>query len=404
MTPLHLLKLALRNAFRNRRRSLLTAGAVLFAVASGIFIRAWLNGLVDLLGRTAETNIGAVQVHRQGFLQAETEPLKLDLPLSPELEAKLLAIPGVLAVAPRITFEGLLANGVSSSLAQVTAIDIEREAVVCPYRWSAAHSQGLSDKPNSAAVGKALAEALGAKPGTTLNLLAATKGGASNVLDVEVDDLAGAATALDSKRIVVIPLAYAQTLLGMPGRITEYAVKVPRLEDARAVAQRIRDALGPGYSAEAYNEIVPALTDIMVIFDFLISIVLGVLLVLAGSGIANTMLMSVHERVREIGTMMAVGAARRRILRLFLAEAAVLGLAGGIAGAALSSALVGILFRTGIPFHLPGSDVVTTLKPWTTPAFVLGVLGVALLGAMASALYPAWKASRLTPVEALRSL
>ena len=116
------------------------------------------------------------------------------------------------------------------------------------------------------------------------------------------------------------------------------------------------------------------------------------------------MLMSVFERVREIGTMLAVGMRRRQVLALFLLEAGLLGVVGGLGGVALGSAVVRGLAARGIPMQGLGSGVASVLRPELNASFVLLSLGVAITGALVAAAWPAWRASRLNPVDALRSV
>jgi putative ABC transport system permease protein len=127
------------------------------------------------------------------------------------------------------------------------------------------------------------------------------------------------------------------------------------------------------------------------------------LFVVVLTGIINTLSMSVFERTREIGTMLAVGVRRREVLQLFLLEGAVLGVAGGLLGAGLGRLLVAVVASLGIRFHISGLNAVSILRPTVTPTFVASAVGVATAGALLASLWPAWRASRLDPVEALRS-
>ena len=121
------------------------------------------------------------------------------------------------------------------------------------------------------------------------------------------------------------------------------------------------------------------------------------------AGIINTMLMSVFERVREIGTLLAVGVRRAQVMQMFLIEAAVIGAVGGLLGAVLGRLVVFGFAVKGIAFQLSGVSGSNVLRPFVTAGFTLGAVAVALLGAVGAALWPAFRASRLNPVEALRS-
>src|SRR2546428_5401287 len=120
-----------------------------------------------------------------------------------------------------------------------------------------------------------------------------------------------------------------------------------------------------------------------------------VLFIIALTVIGNTMLMSVFERVREIGTLLAVGVRRRQVLQLFVLEAAVLGIIGGIAGAAVGRVVLFAISARGIPLEMPGTSGIELLQPTVSPLFVAGAVVVATLGAMIASALPALRAARL---------
>src|SRR5262249_51101136 len=119
-----LLTIAFRNVLRNKRRSALSALAIVVGVGAIIFLQGFVNSFVkNMLEDAVLAKIGALQVHRKGFLDAEQSPLERDLPDDPAFAAKLRAVPGVTAVTRRISFDGMLNNGTVSSMVVATAID-----------------------------------------------------------------------------------------------------------------------------------------------------------------------------------------------------------------------------------------------------------------------------------------
>jgi putative ABC transport system permease protein len=135
--------------------------------------------------------------------------------------------------------------------------------------------------------------------------------------------------------------------------------------------------------------------------NFVISLIAYAFMLLMFLGVANTMLMSVIERTREIGTMMAVGVRRAKILALFVVEALAIGATGGLCGGGAGMLVVALLGRRGLTFSFPGSQVPFTLTPFITTAYLAQVVLMATAGAGLFALYPAFRASRLRPVQAL---
>lgn len=411
--------LALRNVARNRRRSRITLAAILVGVTAITVLNGVRRGFVDLLVRdVVRGRVGALQIHRAGYMEnLEGMPLDLNMPNDPAFMARIEKIPGVSAVTPRINFAGLVTNGISQTMFVGRGLDMGREAKVCPNTGFDLDEGGQLLAPGDVGVallGTELAHSFNAAPKGTppkgdgpsfnvVTLSASSPEGRANSLSVDVKGLTRSVFAFENKRVVTVPLPLAQELLGMQGKVTEYAVSVESLDEIDAVAERLKAELGPKFEVSPWWEVQPFFRDVISVQQFLLGIISFVLFVIVLTGIANTMLMSVYERVREIGTLLAVGLRRRQILLLFLLESLVLGLLGGTLGALVGRAVVGVMAAVGLPFKMPASSTVSMLRPEVSVAFMAAAVVVATVGALVSAAYPAWKASRMNPVDALRS-
>lgn len=403
-----LLHLALRSLRRNRRRSAITLAAVGLGVAVVVFAYGFGEGLVALLVKdTLESRTGAIQIHKKGWLEAqETLPVDLDLPADEAFVARIRAVPGVAAASGRIAFGALLSNGETQTMVMAQGIDPVAELAVTPGRRddvAPADGRFIDDEsPHGAVIGKELAAALGSELGASLTLTTSTQDGGMNALDVDVIGLTPGAAFLESKRATLVPLRYAQELLAMEGRVTEYAVRVDDLSRVDEVAAELQRALGPEVEVHTWRDVMPFLRDSMNRLTLVLRGVSVVLFAIVVLGVINTMLMSVYERVREIGTLLAIGVRRRQVQQLFLLEAFTLGALGGIAGALLGFAVTWGLGETGIPIQSPGSAIVQVIEPVPSLPVALIAVVVAAAGALLAALYPARKASRMNPVDALR--
>jgi putative ABC transport system permease protein len=428
-----LLKLALRNLVRNRRRTALTLGALVFGVAAVLGVRGFLKGFQ---GTILENQVGGyqgqVQVHRAGYLQNVLgAPLTLDMADTPGLRAKMLAVPGVAALSPRIEFGAQLstpdlkpapedgselppADRGTSTFLVVTGLDFALDRAVTPRKgaWVAASSGELP--PRSDGTGLVLNEDFArplklsvrapglppAPPELLPALLSADRDGSLNGETVELTGTFASVTAND-RRVGWVGLATAQRLLRMEGRVTEYALAVSPGHEPAEVKARLQAVLGDGYEVITWDERVPFVKDLVFVqgalFDLFSTLFLGVVLL----GLVNAMLMGVLERVREIGTLLALGMRSGRVARLFVLEGVVLGFIGAAAGAVLGLGLVAVMSRVGVQMTAPGAKVPVVLHPWVEPAFVARVVGQAVVGAGLAALWPARRASRLRPVEAL---
>lgn len=402
-----LIGIALRNVLRNKWRSAVSMIALFIGVGAVVFLQGFTNGFLKAMIEDAVfAKVGAIQIHRTGYVDAEQDPLKLDLADDPALVAKLRAIPGVRAVSRRIAFDGQMTNGSISSMFMATAIDPKTEYEVCPRRREqvAKDSTPLDGKlPNEVLMGDAFAEGLDAKKGATLTITSATQSGASNALDVTVHGMLPVGQIVESKRGVLVTLALAQDLLRMEGRVTEYVLNVEDLDRVEETADLVRKALGDGYQLNTWRDL-PQIHDAMQRMKYVMGFIIIVLALLVASGIVNTVMMSVYERVREIGTMLAVGVRRIQVLWLFLVEAAALGLLGAVPGAAIGWTVLHQFSKGGgIHFPGPGGAAGFIITPFVSVNFIVDAIVLAIIGALMAALYPSWKASRLSPVEALRS-
>ena len=395
--------LAARNLLRNRRRTWLTLLALAVGVFAVVGVRGFLNGLQGslILGIT-EGSMGAIQIHRRGFLASiETTPLTPNIEWSERLLARIAAVPGVKEVTPRIAFAGMVSVGDETVFAMLTGVDPERELKVCPRRTSAlTRGRWLKAGEAESALGMELAAGLHAEPGARTAIISSDVDGVMNAADTTLVAHLAALTQ-GEKKLLLLPLALAQEILRMPGRVTELAVRVERLDEVEEVALRLSTALGPDYEVHTWKSFATFVKDIQENQNRALDVITSIFLVIILMGIMNTLLMSVLERVREIGTMMAVGAKRRQVLTLFVIEALLLGASGSLLGTGLGYAFVSFLGSRGITLTTPGASLPQLLIPEISVGFLARLVILCMVGAAISALYPAWKAARLRPVEAL---
>lgn len=403
-----LFRIAFRNVLRNRRRSLITFSAVFLALGIMVSIRGFLNGLQAtlresvILGQT-----GALQVHRAGFLKSVSATLELSVPSDATFMAKITAVEGVKAATARIMFGGMTNANDTSTAALFNAMDPVNELIVCPRR-NEMIAKGKSLQQSSAAsavLSAELAGSLGVKLGQRATLLTNDKDGVMNALDFDfVGEYGQPGLPLADKKLGFVPLRFAQELLRMEGRATEIAVSVANFEDAERIKPKLQAALGPEYEVATWHDVASYIDDAIATQNFILNIIAGVFLFVALLGIANTMLMSVLERTREIGTMMSVGVRRRQILSLFLLEASLLGLAGGVLGAAAGGGFVLYYGHKGMILPIPGMLVPLHVFPVVSISYILYILVLAAGGAALAALWPSVRASRMRPVEALAAV
>jgi putative ABC transport system permease protein len=399
-----LARIALRNVARNRRRTLITLAALFVGVGVMVSMRGLLNGLQRaLITNVAEGQTGHLQVHRAGYMaNVVSTPLRIDFAVA-ELAQQVLATPGVVAVAPRIQFAGMVSSGEETMFTVIFALDPAAEPAVTPLRASALGPGATlfgTGEAGGIVLTRDLARAVQLKVGQPASLLAPDRDGALSGEPVTVAGLMDLGLP-GERKVALAPLGLAQKLLHMEGRATELGVAVRPVEAAERVAGVLRGRLGPGYEVHTWADVAVFVQQTRVRQNFVITLIAYAFMLLMLLGVANTMLMSVIERTREIGTMMAVGLRRARILGLFVLEALAIGAAGAAAGAGAGALVVLYFGRRGIVFTFPGSSVPFVLNPFVSAGYLGQVLLLATAGAGLFALYPAWRASRLRPVQAL---
>ncbi|MGC4116427.1 MAG: FtsX-like permease family protein [Myxococcales bacterium] len=418
-----LLRMGARNVGRNRRRSLLTGAMVVFAVAGVVFFKGYTLGIRRMMVAGAvESMIGALQIQREGYAEAqELAPLDLDLPEAAgrdgtSLAQRVRAVAGVKAVAPRLRFAGLLGGSDGTTTIVGIGMDPERERDVCPLgmgvRTGSAGSfnalvdgAGLAGEDDGIVVASDLASGLGLKVGDPVTLQVRTRNGSMDTADTVVRGIFRFDDPSGNKLLVLVPLRLAQRLLHMDGRVTAYAVSLHDTEALVPVSAAVQAALAgqtPPAKVHRWTELAAYLRDVIELQDDVFGVVLGVVVMLVVAGVVNTMMMSVYERRREIGTLMSLGFRRRSIVLLFLIEAAWLGLLSAGVGALAGALLVLATSATGLAFAIP-SGATILVYPELRLVHVAAAVAAALVGALLAASFPAYRASRLQPIEALRS-
>ncbi len=399
---------ATRNLGRNRRRSALTCGVVMFgftafALAAGFMAQSF-EGLRE---GTIRGGTGHLQLADPAtFARSEVEILEHGLAEAARVVALVRQDADVAEVLERIDFYGLITDGAHSVPFVGAGVDPEAEArcmdaagLVTSGRWLRGR------EAREAVLGSGLASSLGVAPGQVVTLMAMTTDGVLNALDVDVVGVTRLPVRDLDDRYLATSLGAADVLLAAGGRVSKLVVFLRQGSSAEDVGERLRRTLsqqGIVVDFRTWRDLAVFYRQVrqlyLAIFGFL-GLVLGIIVLLAT---ANTMLMVTTERTREIGTLRALGARRSYVERLFLAESVLVAVVGCLAGAAFALVLRAVLNRSGI--MLPPPPGVAHAIPlhikFYPAAYVLGA-AVMLLTVLAAAWLPARRAARREIVEAL---
>lgn len=400
-----LVRIAARNLFRHRRRSAIAVVALVMGVTAVLAIRGLVNGVQRAFrDETIAAGVSHLSIHKAGYLRRSTaQPIDMDIPGDAAFLEKIRQVPHVAAVAPRIAFGGMVSSGDLTSFAIISAVDPVAERLVSPGRKNHLSQGRLFDERDrdGAAIAGELQRRLQLDQGGLAAVLAGDRDGVLNAVDIHLTGAIGLPNVqgLESK-VGLIPFALGQELLRMPGRATEIGIAVDDLSNLEAARDGVSAVVGPGYDVDRWSDVAIAVAEETRTQNAIFGVVTGIFVFIALLGIANVMTMSVLERTREIGTMMALGVRRQTILGLFLAEAVIIAVVGASLGSAVGITLVHFAELHGMDFHGVGGGIIHVAPTLDLSYFVKSVI-ICSIGAGIAGLWPAWKASRLRPVEAL---
>ena len=398
---------SLRNVLRRGRRSAIALAAIAFGVVALLIAGGFIGWILsEMRELSIRTWYGHVQVARAGYWEhGAADPAGHLVRREPQAIAQLRRDPRVETVAPRLSFAALVSHGDLTLSFLGEGVDpAAEEAFGRSLIFLPGRGENLSPaEPDGAVIGQGLAANLGVKTGDKLVLLANAPSGGVNAVEVRVRGVFLTANKAFDDATLRLPLAHAQKLLRTQG-VHSWTVLLKDSADATPLAAELgRTTSAQGLEARPWTALAENYLRTEALFGRQLGamgVVLGMLIVL---GISNTMTMSVMERTGEIGTAMALGATRRRIVAQFMTEGLVLGLVGAAVGVVIGTCLAWLLSWIGIPLPPPpGLDTPIVAAIRVDTALIAGTFALAVLSTVLASIYPALRASRLVIVDALR--
>ncbi len=400
-----LLRLAWRNVWRNRLRSSIMVAAMVFGLLGAVlmsgFVIAMTNSMIE---NAIKYQTSHLQLHNPKFIVGEE--LAAWLPEADGLATQIRQQPGVAAVTVRQLVDGMLASAASTRGVRINGIDLEQEVAVTALAESLAEGGLLpADGRNPIMVSRRNAERLNLRIGSKVVLTFTDAGGevtgaAFRVCGFFKTPLSG----FDDANVYV----RRSDLAGLTGLDQAHELAV-RLE-SDALSDQVKTALVALVGAQAtvrdWGEVQPILAAMTASVDQTNSILAAVFMAALGFGIVNIMLMSVFERTREFGVLMATGMTKAKVLTLIIIEALFLGGSGGLLGMAVSWLVLALLGRVGLPFGAMAEGlgvygVDTVLYPEVPGSYYLSMFALVLVTSLLAAFYPARQILKKSPVEAL---
>lgn len=394
---------ASRNVLRNRRRSLMAllivAVGTAAALVGGGFALFTYEGLREL---SARENGHVILAERDFFTGDEDVPMQHGLAGAPAVAEQLRALPDVRGVLPRIQFSGLISNGDKSAVFVGSGIvpDLEFRLRGAQIAFVDGEQLSTGEPVPEVVLGSELAKLMKAKPGSSLTLLATTTEGSLNAVDVLVRGVASVGVPDIDKRMVFADLAAVQKLL-LTDKVSTLSVYLARTGETDAFAARMR-AEHPQLAVRTWLDLAYFYQAVRALYNRIFGMLGAIMLVIVLFALSNTLGMTVVERTREIGTLRAIGTLPREIVRNFVFEGIVIGLAGALLGMFLAGTVTLFLAFAGIQMPPPpgrstGYPLVVSFSAVLYAATAIAVSAVSALAAY----WVSRKAARKPITEAL---
>jgi putative ABC transport system permease protein len=404
-----LLKLALRNVFRNRART----AVALLAIAAGCAALIVNGGVIyNIFAELREDAIrgrhGHLQIYRKGYSEHYLrEPGRYMIPreVSQRVIEQLRGTAHVELVTRQREFSGMVASG--DRYVAFVGIGVEPELDLQLSRHTTLRRGRplAADEPYGVAAGLGLAEKFAGEPGQIVTLMANTPSGALNAIDARLLGVfEGGMKAYDDWTLKV-PLAAAEELL-LDERTEKILVLLDRTESVPAVQAALEERFrseGLELETRTWHDLALFHNQVVSLFQRELDVIKIIVATIVVLGIANTIGMSILERRVELATMRALGLERRAIGGLLFTEALLTGLIGGVLGLVLGIVVAWLVTAIGIPFPSPPGST----RPFRggvdlVPGVMLFAFMLSVLATLAAAVLPVWKAARRPIADGLR--
>jgi ABC-type lipoprotein release transport system permease subunit len=402
-----LLTLAWRNLWRNKKRSFIIIAAIAVGLLGGLFASAVMFGMGEsLINSTINRDLGHIQVHSKNF-----EDEKLISDTIPDYQSVIKIIKSqknLVGLSSRVLIDGMGSSATSSTgLRIVGIIPKDEEKVTAIHKNLVEGNYFENQKHNQIIIGKKLADDLGLRIKSKIILSFQDFDGDIIYSAFRVSGIFQTESSTFDKTNVFLNETDLFSLLKSKPVYHEIAMKLNSVQNVDTTYSILKSEL-PSLSVKTWKELAPELKLMDEMIGVQLNIFLGVILFALLFGITNTMLMSVLERVREFGVLMAIGMKRSRVFSMIILETITLSLIGGIFGMIMASVCIAYFGASGINLSaftagLSEWGIGSILYPTLPIYFYLSITIMIVLVAIFSAFYPAIKAIKLKPATAIRS-
>ena len=400
-------KLAWRNLWRNKRRTLITMASIVFAVLLAILLNSIKEGVMDKMKENVVSYYtGAVQVHKSGYWDEQT--IDNTFELNDTLSQKILLHDKVKNLVPRLESFALAASSGYSRGCMVVGIDPPGESSATALKDKLTEGKYLREQDQSVMIAEGLAEYLKLNVGDTLVLIGQGYHGASAAGKYPIQGLVSFASPELNRLLVYLPLEEAQWLFAADQRASALVLQLEDVDASLNVAQKLTTRLGEEYEVMNWQTLLPELDQIIQGESAENNVFLFVLYLLITFGIFGTILMMTVERQFEFGVLIAIGMRKLKLSSIVIIENIIIAILGALTGMLLSLPVV--LYFYKFPIRITGELSEAYENFGFEPIFYFSIEPmifysqtiVVMVIALVLSVYPMIKIGRLDPVSAMR--
>ncbi len=406
-----IMRIAFKNLYRQRRRTLLTVFIISFGVIAVLLFSAIAGSFKSMMiGQITDSMLGHIQIHRKGYVESlDNMPLNLVIENEylDEVTKVLGQIPTIQSYSFRILFGGMLSDYRETTNIKLAAIDPEKEKEVIPLLNSRI-KQGRMLKQGEIVLPDLITRGLKLKLNSDVVIIANNADGSVNGQGFKLSGIIESAVG-PSGKYGYIHINDARTILRMVNmQVSEIAIRLHNLDDLAETMMilnkklsGIKDSSGkPEFEIHPWMKLTP-FYNIAQMIDMMALFIKIILITIVLISIMNVMIMAVYERVKEIGTMSAIGTPSSKIKLLFIFEGLLLGIIGAISGSIIGTFIVFIVRVFNLKVSFGRTDDIL-LRPFVAPSEIILVAIIVIIISAIAVIQPAIKASKLEPIDALR--
>lgn len=400
-----LFKMAFRDILRHKRRSIFSAVAMGLGLTLLLMFTSFIEGeMRGSMATSIKLDTGHIQIQAQNYDKNKNSLLWQDLIPNPgQIADQVSSTLPVIAATPKLFASGVITLGNASSGVRVVGIDPSSPAYET-YKTGLVAGEFLQRDDNSGIlIGKPLANQYKLKPGDSINLLVNTANGDVDQQQFTVRGIYSTESSSLDKAVVFLALPKAQAITQAGDHASIIFILLKDQNQTDAVINAIQ---AKGLKIVSWKVLNSFIMDFQQYADSFMSLFYLIILAITATVIINTLIMAVYERTREIGILSAIGMRSRSIMGVFFIESAIIAVGGIIIGWILGGMVVAYLTKFGFyigNFGLTGFTTSDTIHAYLTVAKGISMTTLTFIVALLAAIYPAWLAARMEPVEALRS-